>query len=89
MPIEDRMKSDLDSFGTTIIDCPTRNTKETIDKKIIVDIVEFAMDRTSSRSPPCVILISSDGDYAYMLSRLMRRGVKVVVVHMQNTQVLL
>jgi hypothetical protein len=58
------------------------------DKKIIVDVMEFSLDRLMRRAPVCVVLISNDGDYAYMLSRLRNRGVKICVVHMQCTPVL-
>ena len=35
----DRAKLDLSGF--TLVDCPTRNTKETLDKKIIVDACDI------------------------------------------------
>ena len=33
--------------GFTLVDCPTRNLKETIDKKIIVDVMHFALTRVA------------------------------------------
>lgn len=38
-------RSTLDMSGFTLVDTPTRNAKETLDKKIIVDIMSFAMER--------------------------------------------
>jgi len=35
----------LDMSGFTLVDCPTRNAKETLDKKILVDIMSFAYER--------------------------------------------
>ena len=35
----------LDMSGFTLVDCPTRNSKETLDKKILVDIMSFAYER--------------------------------------------
>jgi hypothetical protein len=63
-------RSLFDLGGFTLVDCPTRNTKETLDKKIIVDAMHFAAERRSLGVPCCVCLISCDGDYSYMLNRL-------------------
>ena len=41
-----------------------------MDKKIIVDMMWFALERVSRGTPVTVVLISSDGDFAYMLSKL-------------------
>ena len=79
----DRVKLDLSGF--TLVDCPKRNTKETLDKKIIVDLMHFALERRARRAPCCVVLISSDADYSYMLSRLRDLGTSVVVIHDTNT----
>jgi len=79
----DRVK--LDMSGFTLVDCPQRNQKETLDKKIIVDLMHFAWERYARRTSCCVVLIASDGDYSYMLSRLRDLGTVVVVVHDTNT----
>mmetsp|Transcript_24273 Transcript_24273/g.61621 ORF Transcript_24273/g.61621 Transcript_24273/m.61621 type:complete len:458 (+) Transcript_24273:34-1407(+) len=79
----DRVKLDLSGF--TLVDCPQRNKKETLDKKIIVDLMHFAWERYARRTSCCVVLISSDADYSYMLSRLRDLGTVVVVVHDTNT----
>ena len=39
----DRVSLDLSGF--TLVDCPTRNKKETLDKKILVDIMSFAYEK--------------------------------------------
>jgi hypothetical protein len=80
----------LDSTGFTLVDCPARNKKETVDKKIIVDIMEFVRG-AERESPTCVFLISSDCDYSYMISRLrdVSSNVHVVVVHQQTSSMLL
>ena len=75
-------RSRLDSAGFTLVDCPTRNEKETVDKKIIVDVMHFAITRISRAQAVCVVLMTNDGDYAYMLSRLRDLQVKVVVVYL-------
>ena len=71
----------LDQAGFTLVDCPTRNAKETLDKKLIVDIMSFAFLHTAERSPSCVVLITSDGDYSYTISKVRDLGVKTVVIH--------
>ena len=75
-------RSRLDSAGFTLVECPTRNEKETVDKKIIVDVMHFAITRACRAQQACVILLTNDGDFAYMLSRLRDLQVKVVVVYM-------
>mmetsp|Transcript_16995 Transcript_16995/g.44287 ORF Transcript_16995/g.44287 Transcript_16995/m.44287 type:complete len:485 (+) Transcript_16995:62-1516(+) len=72
-------KAGMDLSGFTMVDCPTRNTKETLDKKIIVDCMGFGMK--PSDMPATVVLISGDGDYSYMLSVLRNRRVTSLVIH--------
>ena len=68
----------LDMSGFTLVDCPKRNNvKETLDKKLIVDIMSFRIKLDNC----CVVLITSDGDYAYALNILRGFGVKTVVIH--------
>ncbi len=80
-----RGRVECECVVVTLLRCCTFHAA---DKKIIVDVMEYSMDRLMRRAPVCVVLISNDGDYAYMLSRLGNRGVKICVVHMQCTQVL-
>ena len=55
--------------GCTLIDCPTRNRKETLDKQILVDMLMFVATAKGKSQIPCIVLISGDGDYAYCLQR--------------------
>lgn len=77
--LKDRSK--LDSSGWDLIDTPTRNQKETIDKKMIADILLFAWDSAvrNETKKPAIVLITSDGDYAYTLARIRQRGIFTVV----------
>ena len=68
----------LDQSGFTLVDCPTRGTKETLDKKLIVDIMQFAH---MMPQPSCVVLVTSDGDYCYTLAKINGLGVKTVVIY--------
>jgi len=76
-------RTDRESFdmsGWTLVDCPTRNVKETLDKKLIVDVMHFAYARSSDRER-CVVLITSDGDYAYTLNKIRNfNNVKTIVM---------
>jgi hypothetical protein len=75
-------RSVLDPIGFSLVDCPTRNKKETVDKKIIVDMLCFAYERVFSKgSNVNIVLITSDGDYAYTLARLRGIGVTTVVIY--------
>jgi hypothetical protein len=77
-----RDPSKFDSSGFDLVYTPTRNgTKETLDKKLIVDVLTFAWDCHTRGRQPCVVLITSDGDYAYTLAKLRDRGVKNIVLY--------
>ena len=73
-------RSALENAGVTLIDCPTSNKREAVDKKIILDALFYALPRATRQQPCCIILISSDGDFAHMLSRLQAVGVRTVVI---------
>eukprot|EP00977_Amphora_coffeiformis_P013299 scaffold3426_cov145-Amphora_coffeaeformis.AAC.1 len=74
-------RSDLDLSGFTLVDCPSRNRKETLDKKLIVDVLCFAWERVSLGAKACVVLDTSDGDYSYALARLRDIGVFTVIIY--------
>ena len=77
-------RSALDTAGFTLVDCPARNLKETIDKKIIVDVMLFALTRVARQQPACIVLVTNDGDYAYMLSRLRDLQVRCIVIYTEG-----
>ena len=66
-----RHRDMLQQRGVTLIDCPTNDKKEAIDKKILVDCCCWAV----AAHHRVVVLVSSDGDFAYMFSRLRSVGV--------------
>ena len=76
----------LDLSGFTLVDCPTRGTKETLDKKLIVDVMHTAWEKRARDAAITVVLITSDGDYAYTIARLRDIGVKTVVIYGPLTQ---
>ena len=80
--LKSSVKSSLDLSGFSLVDCPTRGRKETLDKKLIVDLMHFAWGRSQATDGrrSCVVLISSDGDYAYVLSRLRDMGTHTIVM---------
>ena len=80
-------RSNLDLLGFNIINCPTRKKKETLDKKLVADmclwVLEHRQERRTSR--PCIVIISSDGDYAYALAKLrLGFGVFVIAISKDN-----
>ena len=77
-------RSELDLSGFTLVDCPSRNRKETLDKKLIVDVLCFAWERASMGAKACIVLITSDGDYSYAVARLRDIGVFAVIIHRAN-----
>ena len=76
-----RDPSGLDSSGFDLVSTPTRNLKETVDKKLIVDLLTFAWEVRERGGQPLVVLITSDGDYSYTLAKLNDRGVMNAVMH--------
>lgn len=74
--------SGLDSSGFDLVNTPRRKQKETLDKKLIADVLTFAWDSAvrNENCKPCVVLVTSDGDYAYTLSKLRDRGVMSIVM---------
>jgi hypothetical protein len=74
-------RAELDLSGFTLVDCPSRNRKETLDKKLIVDVLCFAWERVSMGAKACVVLITSDGENSYVVARLRDIGVFTVVFY--------
>jgi len=75
-------RNNIDLAGWTLVDCPTRNGKETLDKKMIVDMMEYVYNQLRLGIKEfVVVLISSDGDYAYALNRFADLGVKTLLIH--------
>jgi len=74
--------SGMDLSGFDLVNTPTRNSKETLDKKLIADVLTFAWDSSqrNDKQKPCIVLLTSDGDYAYTLAKLRDRGVQNVVI---------
>ena len=77
-------RSDLDLSGFTLVDCPSRGRKESLDKKLIVDALCFAWERASMGAKACVVLITSDGDYSYTLARLRDIGIFTIIFYSPN-----
>ena len=76
-----RDPSGLDSSGFDLVSTPARNMKETVDKKLIVDLLTFAWEVRERGGQPLVVLITSDGDYSYALAKLNDRGVMNAVMY--------
>ena len=77
----------LSELGFTLVDCPARGSgqKETIDKKLIVDAMHHGLTESERGGKVCIVLITSDGDFAYLLSRLRDARVYTVVIHGDET----
>ena len=58
-------------------DCPV-NKDNIVDMTIIVDAMTFAYENRGRN--PIVVLVSGDGDYGYMLSRLSDLGIRTIVI---------
>ncbi|KAJ3989209.1 NYN domain-containing protein [Lentinula detonsa] len=78
------LRSELQSSGVSITDCPHNNYKNVADQMIIVDMLAFAMDNPSCPASTTIMLISGDRDFAYALSTLRLRRYNIVVVAPSN-----
>ncbi|KAJ8583056.1 hypothetical protein M405DRAFT_703994, partial [Rhizopogon salebrosus TDB-379] len=71
------LRSELQSSGVSMIDCPHSGKKDVVDKMILVDMLAFAIDH---ESPATIILVAGDRDYAYAMSTLRLRQYSVVLI---------
>ncbi|KAG9318409.1 hypothetical protein JVU11DRAFT_500 [Chiua virens] len=71
------LRSELQSSGVSMIDCPHNGKKDVVDKMILVDMLAFAVDHPA---PATIILIAGDRDYAYAVSVLKLRKYHVILV---------
>lgn len=72
-----QLRSELQSSGVSLTDCPHNGRKDAADKMIIVDMLTFALDNPS---PATIVLISGDRDFVYALSTLRNRRYTVVLI---------
>ncbi|TFK42910.1 NYN domain-containing protein [Crucibulum laeve] len=75
------LRSELQSSGVSLIDCPHNGRKDVADKMILVDMLAHAIDNPA---PSTIILISGDRDFAYAISVLRMRRYRVVLVTLPN-----
>ncbi|KAI0747887.1 NYN domain-containing protein [Daedaleopsis nitida] len=71
------LRSELQSCGVSLIDCPHNGRKEVADKMMMIDMMAFAID---TPAPATIILISGDRDFVYAVSVLALRQYQVVVL---------
>lgn len=79
--------ADISGSGFDLVSTPRRGatkSKETLDRKMIQDIIFFAWDVVDRGGSPCVVLITSDGDFAFTINKLRDRGATNVVIHGSN-----
>ncbi|GLB42060.1 putative NYN domain containing protein [Lyophyllum shimeji] len=71
------LRSELQSSGVSLTDCPHNGGKDVVDKMILVDMLLYAMDNPA---PSNIVLITGDRDFAYAVSTLRNRGYTIVVI---------
>ncbi|KAH9901142.1 NYN domain-containing protein [Cubamyces lactineus] len=71
------LRSELQSCGVSLTDCPHNGRKDVADKMMIVDMLTYAIDNPA---PATIVLISGDRDFVYAVSVLRLRRYRVVVV---------
>lgn len=71
------LRSELQSCGVSLTDCPHNGRKDVADKMMIVDMLTYAIDNPA---PATIVLISGDRDFVYAVSVLRLRKYRVVLV---------
>ncbi|KAI0665045.1 NYN domain-containing protein [Cubamyces menziesii] len=71
------IRSELQSCGVSVIDCPHSGRKDVADKMMIVDMMAHAIDNPA---PSTIVLITGDRDFVYAVSILSLRNHKVVLI---------
>ncbi|TFK90967.1 DUF537-domain-containing protein [Polyporus arcularius HHB13444] len=70
------LRSELQSCGVSLIDCPHNGRKDVADKMMMIDMMAHAID---TPAPSTIILISGDRDFVYAVSVLRLRQYRVVL----------
>ncbi|KAF7978119.1 hypothetical protein HWV62_1543 [Athelia sp. TMB] len=78
------LRSELQSSGVSLTDCPHNGRKDVADKMMLVDLMAFAIDNPA---PATVILVSGDRDFAYAASVLRLRRYRVVIIAPANLHI--
>ncbi|KAJ7597845.1 NYN domain-containing protein [Mycena floridula] len=71
------LRSELQTSGVSLTDCPHSGRKDVADKMMMVDMLAHAIDNPG---PYTFILISGDRDFAYAAAILRLRQYRVVVI---------
>nr|VWO98768.1 N/A [Ganoderma boninense] len=71
------LRSELQSCGVSLIDCPHNGRKDVADKMIMVDMMAHAIDNPA---PTTIMLISGDRDFIYAVSILSLRQYRIVLL---------
>ncbi|KAF5358175.1 hypothetical protein D9756_001857 [Leucocoprinus leucothites] len=72
-----QLRSELQSSGVSLTDCPHNGRKDVADKMILVDMMAHAIDNPA---PWTYILVTGDRDFAYAISVLNLRRYQVILV---------
>ncbi|KAH9946317.1 NYN domain-containing protein [Epithele typhae] len=76
------LRSELQSCGVSLIDCPHNGRKDVADKMMIVDMMAYAID---TPAPTTIFLITGDRDFVYAVSVLALRQYRIVLLAPRST----
>ncbi|KAI1786187.1 limkain-b1-type NYN domain-containing protein, partial [Ganoderma leucocontextum] len=71
------LRSELQSCGVSLINCPRNGRKDVADKMVLVDMMAHAVDNPA---PTTIVLISGDRDFVYAVSILSLRQYRVILL---------
>jgi hypothetical protein len=70
-----------------LTDCPSSDMKQSsLDKKMLADVLGFAWQRVNRQIPSCVVLVTDDPEFSYLLTKLKEMGVQTILIHSHLTQ---
>lgn len=76
-PNKKSLRSELQSSGVSLTDCPHNGRKDAADKMMMVDMLAFAIDHPP---PATIVIISGDRDFVYAISTLRNRRYGIVLI---------
>jgi hypothetical protein len=80
LPFHDSIQNDFH-----LIDCPS-NKRQSPLEKMLADVLGFAWQRVNRQIPACVVLVTDDPEFSYLLSKLNEIGVQTILIHSHFTQ---
>lgn len=78
-------RQDLQDLGCAVINpskvVGSKRKQETVDFRMAIDISMFAVERAQNPSTTCMVVITSDTDFGYLLGQLRNKGYSIFLMY--------